>query len=462
MINSANLVNKICSTIDAGGLTDLQTCQTTGALNILNSIPVVKVSTRSNLPNANLYQGRLIYVDDENRYYHAIDGVWSNNLKSSVSINRTKLYCSTTTGNNELFSNLQDITDICQISLGIENHNHVLTKSGTIWSWGCNRSVFSNDGKLGDGTTINRSSPVSVLGGFTDWCQVSAGFNHSNAIRTNGTLWSWGGNCSGQLGIAEQFSSVPCRLSPVSVVGGFTDWCQVSAASNHAVALRTNGTLWAWGLGTSGQIGDNNISCRSSPVSVVGGFTDWCQVSTNGGTTLAVRSNGTAWAWGGNGFGQIGDGTTTNRSSPVSVVGGFTDWCQVSMSKTIGSSFGIRRNGTLWAWGCNRYGSLGTNNTINRSSPVSVVGGFTDWCQVSSSGEHTVAVRTNGTAWAWGNGRLGQIANGSFGVANCRSSPVPVVGGFTDWCQVNAQFGAYGTNFTYRTTFGLRNISKGF
>jgi alpha-tubulin suppressor-like RCC1 family protein len=295
---------------------------------------------------------------------------------------------------------------------------------GDALSWGCNSS-----GQLGDRTVTNRSSPVSVVGGFNDWCQISAGDCHGLGLRSNGTAWAWGNNSSGRLGD----NSTVNKSSPVSVVGGFTDWCQVSAGNTHNLGVRTNGTAWAWGP-NGGALGDNSTTDRSSPVSVVGGFTDWCQVSASSGHSLGVRTNCTAWAWGSNGFVQLGDNTNTNRSSPVSVVGGFTDWCQVSAGSF--HSLGVRTNGTAWAWGWNSSGRLGDNSSITaRSSPVSVVGGFTDWCQVSAGGGHSIGVRTNGTAWAWGGNN-----NGVLGTCNLtsRSSPVSVVGGFTDWCQVSA------------------------
>jgi alpha-tubulin suppressor-like RCC1 family protein len=113
-------------------------------------------------------------------------------------------------------------------------------------------------------------------------------------------------------------------------VGGFTDWCQASAGQQHSVAVRTNGTLWAWGYNDSGQLGDFTIVSKSSPVSVVGGFTDWCQVSSGDDHSVAVRQDGTVWAWGGNSQGELGDNSEVNKSSPVSVVGGYTDWWNVS------------------------------------------------------------------------------------------------------------------------------------
>jgi alpha-tubulin suppressor-like RCC1 family protein len=332
----------------------------------------------------------------------------------------------TTTTRSSPVSVVGGFTDWCQVSAGYAHSLGVRT-NGTAWAWGSNAN-----GRLGDNTSIDRSSPVSVVGGFTDWCQVSAGGAHTAALRTNGTAWTWGDNFRGQLGDNTSID----RSSPVSVVGGFTDWCQISAGNSHTAAIRTNGTAWAWGCNGEGRLGDDSTTSRSSPVSVVGGFTDWCQISAGTQHTAAIRNNGTAWTWGHNCRGQLGDNSSIDRSSPVSVVGGFTDWCQISVGNA-GSchTTALRTNGTTWAWGCNYNGQLGDNTTTSRSSPVSVVGGFTDWCQISTGTSHTSAIRTNGTTWAWGSNFDGQLGDNT---TTLRSSPVLVVVGITDWCQISA------------------------
>ena len=195
---------------------------------------------------------------------------------------------------------------------------------------------------------------------------------------------------------------------------------------------------YAWGNNASGQLGDSTTIRKSSPVSVVGEFTDWVQISTGRENTSALRANGTLWTWGNNLYGKLGDNTTTNRSSPVSVVGGFTDWVQVSSSGGNFHTAAIRANGTAWCWGVNQFGRLGDGTTTTRSSPVSVVGGFTDWVQISTGYFHTAAVRANGTAWGWGGNGSGQLGNNTSGGAGARSSPALVVGGFTDWVQISA------------------------
>ena len=293
-------------------------------------------------------------------------------------------------------------------------------------TWGSGTS-----GPLGDGTTTAKSSPVSVIGGFIDWVQVSANGTHVIGLRDNGTVWTWGSNSGGQLGN----NSTTSRSSPGSVVGGFTDWIYVAAGRNHTFGIRSNNTLWAWGNNTSGRLGDNTTAAKSSPVSVVGGFTDWIQATGGYSHSIGIRSNGTAWAWGSGGTGNLGNGSFGDFSSPVSVVGGFTDWTRVSAGS--GHSVGLRANGTVWSWGYNVQGQLGINAAGARNSPTSVVGGFTNWVFVDTSGNHTIGLLADGTAWTWGVNAAGQLGDGT---TTSRSSPVSVVGGFTDWVQATAGF----------------------
>ena len=399
------------------------------AIKLLELGAVEYVDAFSQLPPVADNVGRLYYVAYDGLYWSTGE-YWLPIVQTSEDTTwawgcngNGRLGNLTTTDQSSPVSVVGGFADWCQISAG-ESHNLALRSTGTSWAWGCN-----NAGQLGDGTATSRSSPVSVTGGFSDWCQVEAGGSHSLAIRANGTAWAWGCNGAGRLGDGTTTG----RSSPVSVVGGFSDWCQVSAGSSHSLALRTNGTAWAWGSNSCGLLGNCTTTDSSSPVSVVGGFTDWCQISAGRYQSHALRTNGTAWSWGRNTGGYLGDGTNTNRSSPVSVVGGFSDWCQISAG--IRHSLAIRTNGTAWAWGCNGS-KLGDGTTTGRSSPVSVVGGFSDWCQVSA-GDLSVGLRTDGTAWAWGTNGTGQLGDGT---TTGRNSPVSVVGGFSDWCQISAGF----------------------
>ena len=294
------------------------------------------------------------------------------------------------------------------------------------WSWGNNIH-----GQLGDNTTVAKSSPVSVTGWVTDWTQVSAGAGHSLGLRANGTTWAWGLNSNGQLGAASGAAS---SVSPISVVGNFTDWIQVSAGGNHSLGLKSNGTVWAWGSNGDGRLGDNTIVGKTSPVSIVGTTNDWVQLSAGDRHNVGLKSDGTAWAWGHGANGKLGNNASTNRSSPVLVVGGFVNWVQVAAGGD--HSLGLRADGTAWGWGTASNGALGNDSSYgNRSSPVSVIGGFTDWVQLSAGYGHSIGLRANGTAWAWGRNTVGQLGDNTLTI---KLSPVSVVGGFADWVQMSA------------------------
>ena len=294
------------------------------------------------------------------------------------------------------------------------------------WAWGGN-----NYGQLGDNTNTSKSSPVSVVGGFTDWISASAGSYQTLALRANGTLYGWGSNTSGQLGNNSTVSG----SSPVLVVGGITDWVSVGVGANHSAGVRANGTLYAWGSNNNCTLGDNTAitASKSSPVVVAGGITDWVSVSVGQAHSVGLRAEGTLYAWGLATYGRLGINAAGNRSSPVVVAGGIVNW--VSASAGASHSLGIRANGTMMAWGYNGSGQLGDNSIVSRSSPVSVVGGILDWVGASAGGTHSLGVRANGTMMAWGYGNDGRLG---IGVTGIRSSPVVVAGGIADWVVAEA------------------------
>ena len=428
--DTINCVNQSSASTD---LTSLELLQLTGSgcgIPLLESI-VFSVACDASLPTASDNTGRFVYILNTCQYKFSDGSIWTNDFSSLTSqayawgrASLGRLGDNTTVNKSSPVSVVGGFTDWCQVSAGSEFSLGVRT-NGTAWAWG-----YNNCGQLGDNTIVNKSSPILVTGGFTDWCQVSAGITkNSLGVRQNGTAWAWGCNAYGELGN----NSTVSKSSPVTVIGGFTNWCQVSAGGQHSLGVRTNGTAWAWGRGQYGRLGIDAAGNKSSPVSVVGGFTDWCQISAGSGQSLAVRQNGTAWAWGYNAQGQLGDNTTASKSSPVSVVGGYTDWCQVSVNTQ--HTLGVRTNGTAWAWGAGGDGRLGDNTTVNKSSPVTVIGGFTDWCQVSAGYKFSLGARTNGTAWAWGYNTCGVLGDNT---TVSKSSPVSVVGGFTDWWDISA------------------------
>jgi alpha-tubulin suppressor-like RCC1 family protein len=305
-----------------------------------------------------------------------------------------------------------------------EFHTAATKTDGTLWTWGCGLI-----GRLGTNSAISQSSPVQTVSGGTNWRSVSVGRCHTAAIKTDGTLWTWGFGYQGQLGNND----ITNRSSPVQTVSGGTNWRTVSASSFHTAATKTDGTLWTWGLGFRGQLGNNDITNRSSPVQTVSGGTNWRTVSVGRCHTAATKTDGTLWTWGCGSIGQLGNNAIANQSSPVQTVSGGTNWRTVSAGSY--HTAAIKTDGELWLWGSGTIGLLGTNSTTNRSSPVQTVSGGTNWRTVSAGDRHTAATKTDGTLWLWGDGNDGRLGTNS---AISQSSPVQTVSGGTNWRTVSA------------------------
>jgi alpha-tubulin suppressor-like RCC1 family protein len=309
-----------------------------------------------------------------------------------------------------------------QVSLG-GSHSAAIKTDGTLWLWGVGGS-----GRLGDNTATIKSSPVQTVSGGTNWRQVSLGGLHSAAIKTDGTLWLWGAGTSGQLGN----NTTTNRSSPVQTVSGGNNWRQVSLGNLHSAAIKTDGTLWLWGAGTSGRLGDNNTANKSSPVQTVSGGTNWRQVSLGGLHSAAIKTDGTLWLWGAGTSGRLGDNTTANKLSPVQTISGGTNWRQVSLGNY--HSAAIKTDGTLWLWGAGTSGQLGDNTATNKSSPVQTVSGGNNWRQVSLGRDHSAAIKTDGTLWLWGSGSCGRLGDNTI---TPKSSPIQTVSGGNNWRQVS-------------------------
>lgn len=300
-----------------------------------------------------------------------------------------------------------------------------LFSQGGVWNWG-----FNLNNNLGDGTSTSRSSPVQTLAGGITWKLISSGGYSTLGIKTDGTLWGWGVNNYGQLGTGN--TTQP--NSPVSAYLGSSSWVMVSTGYFQSAAIKSDGTLWLTGRNYYGGLGDNTSTTRNSPVQTIAGGTNWKYVNCgfSYGNTAAIKTDGTLWTWGYNGNGQLGDNTSSNRSSPVQTIASGTNWKQSSCGYNHMGA--IKTDGTLWLWGNNTYGQLGDNTSGNQySSPIQTVAGGTNWKTISCGYNHTTAVKTDGTLWVWGRNHKGQLGDNT---RTSRSSPVQTISGGTNWKSV--------------------------
>jgi alpha-tubulin suppressor-like RCC1 family protein len=343
-----------------------------------------------------------------------------------------------------------------------EFSSYALRSDGTVWSWGNN--IY---GQLGDATQTQRSTPVQVFpyGGFTGIVAIESAENHVVALKTDGTVWGWGEDGSGEVGDGTTFDHLipfPSSLLPkaISISGGnafsvavtqdgnvwawgdntsgqlgygFVDnrstpqsvsalanVVAISAGSDHSVALKNDGTVWTWGLNSDGQLGNGTQTPSSTPL-VVNGLAGVVGISAYYYHTAAVKSDGTVWAWGNNIVGQLGNGTTINSNYPVQVTG-------LANAVAVGAgdyhTIALTSDGHVWSWGYNTYGQLGNGTTANQSSP-GLVSGLSNVIAISAGGNHNLAIKSDGTVWAWGRNTYGQLGDGN---TNNATLPVQVTG----------------------------------
>lgn len=295
---------------------------------------------------------------------------------------------------------------------------------GSVFTWGQGTS-----GELGDNSTTSKSSPVAVAGGHMFVEIGRGGDDFVMARKVDGTVWTWGLGTSGQLGD----NTVTSKSSPVQVAGGHL-FVEIAGMDSAAVARKADGSVWTWGNGANGRLGNNTTTSTSSPVAVVGGHV-FVEISAghgsdgggNGNHVLARKADGTVWAWGLNTNGQLGDNSTTDKSSPVQVAGGHL-FVEISAGSTF--SMGRKVDGSVWCWGLGTSGQLGDNTTTSKSSPVQVSGSHI-FVEISGGSIHAMARKADGSAWGWGmNNTAGSGGQGRLGdnTTTTKSSPVQVSG----------------------------------
>jgi len=423
-----------------------------------------QVSTFNNFTSG-IQSNSLLYTWGINNTYQIGDGTTSNkSLPTQISSSSFSLvsvgfdHSAALTTDSTLFTwgnqpSIQTLTTYDSWSLIAEGGNHSLAirADGSLWVWGLN-----NAGQLGDGTTINKSSPIQL--GAGTWIDVSVGVSHSLAISNTGQLYVWGHNNVGQTGDGTTIN----KSSPVLInVVGSSSWSHISAGNSYSLAIDSSNRLFGWGLNNVYQLGDTTTINKSNPVQIKseiswnnvsagsdhataidingnlyvwGNFNSafapipttiysWIQVNAGGQHTTAIRDDNTLWTWGLNASGQLGLSNTINRSSPVQVSS--SSFTQISA--TYSHTTALKPDNTMLIWGLNSAGQLGDNTTINKSSPVTLGSGFvnTSWSLVSTGLSNTAAIRNDGLLYVWGNNASGQLGNLDSWLSG-RSLPVQV------------------------------------
>lgn len=290
-------------------------------------------------------------------------------------------------------------------------------RAGQLFTWGSPTS-----GRLGNGTTSGDVTSPTLIGSDTNWRVIETGSAHCVAVKSDGTLWTWGLSANGQLGNG---TTTPDVTAPAQI-GSDTDWLLVSAHAFHNHAIKTDGTLWSWGAGANGRLGSGGTGVRTSPFQI-GSDTNWLAVSAGGSHGMALKTDGTLWTWGNAANGRLGNGTTTPNVLSPAQIGSDTNWSAVAAAEDF--SLALKSDGTLWSWGLASNGRLGNGTTTPDLTTPTQVGSDTNWRAIAPGGAGGRALKTTGSLWAWGlntNGRLGD------GTTTQRTSPVQI-GSDTNW-----------------------------
>ncbi len=302
------------------------------------------------------------------------------------------------------------------------DHTLFLLPNGTLAVAGLN-----DFGQFGDNLQVSGSSSPIAVTGLTNVVRASSGGFFSTALLSDGTVWSWGYNAEGEIGNGTT-STTDCSCLPTPAQTAISNVVQIEAGSFHTLALKSDGTVWAWGHNSNGQIGDGTTTDRPTPLQVgvgVVGFSNIIAISAGDDHSTALKSDGTVWIWGSNEYGQIGNGT-------VSMTNQLTPALNTTLSNITQISAGIYQNialnssGRVFTWGDNFYGQTG-NGTTGAAQPTPLQNAtLTGVVELETSGFTNFVRLRDGTIYAWGLNDAGEIGNGTINLSGCQCQPTPV------------------------------------
>ena len=360
---------------------------------------------------------------------------WGDNSKGQIGTGSTTTAQYSTPVQVRYTNGTSYMSDITAIAAG-SDHSLALEDTGKVLAWGA-----GNEGQLGNNNSwgsiytpvyVRNGPPGTYLNGVT---AIAAGYNHSLAVRATGSVYAWGGNGAGQLGNNETSN----RSMPVQVLGGASGstylWnvTAVAAGKYCSVALTAGGAVYSWGYNNDGQLGDGTNNDRKTPVRVLSGtgglMSGVTAISTSEFTGMALKSDGTVWAWGLNAYNKTA-ATYPGSTSTELHIPALTQYNRGTNITAIAAghyhTLALRADGTVWACGKNFNGQLGDGTTVDKRTPV-MVSGLTDVVAIAAGYYHSLAIKSNGEVWAWGRNYEGQLGDGSGTVY--KTTPVRAMSG---------------------------------
>lgn len=291
---------------------------------------------------------------------------------------------------------ISTLTGVTAVSAGTQ-HSLAVTVDGRVFAWGYNSS-----GRLGDGTSTTRNRPVPITS-LTSIVSVAAGDSHSLALTADGRVYAWGSGTSGRLGLGSTTSyNIPM------LVPGLANVIEIAAGTSHSLAVTSSGQLYAWGANGSSRLGDGTTTNRTSPTLIGTGGAPVLDVVAGDAHSVALMQDGTVRAWGAGSSGQLGLGTTTVRSTPTQIPG----LTAADLAAAENHTLAVRSDGVLMGWGANAAGQLGDTTTTMRTAPTVAMGPASVGV-LTAGGTHAVAVTPDGHVWTWGEGLSGRLGDGT-------------------------------------------------